>query len=93
MDILLILLILWAVYTIFNNMKRGAYMFVVYIIASYFALGLIFSGQKKRIFFSIILANLISVGIVVNNVMNILGNLTKVKPVTEESVASTASRI
>ena len=93
MDILLVLLILWAIYTIFNNIKKGAYMFVMYLIVSYFVLGLIFSGQKKRIFFSIILANLISIGIIISNVMSILGKLTRVKPLTEESVATTASRV
>ena len=72
MDYLLILLVIWTLYTIYRNVISGVYIYIVYIAVSYFLVGLFISGPKWKIFLSVLLANLLSVCILIKNVMSIM---------------------
>jgi hypothetical protein len=77
MDYLLVLLVLWALYTIYRNVISGFYIYILYIVVSYFLLGLFISGPKWKIFLSVLLANLFSVSMLITKVMSILNNKPK----------------
>jgi hypothetical protein len=76
MDYLLILLVIWALYTIYRNVISGVYIYIVYIAVSYFLVGLFISGPKWKIFLSVLLANLLSVCMLIKNVMSIMNKQT-----------------
>ena len=72
MDYLLILLVIWTLYTIYRNVISGVYIYIVYIAVSYFLVGLFISGLKWKLFLSVLLANLLSVCMLIKNVMSIM---------------------
>ena len=76
MDYLLILLVIWTLYTIYRNVISGVYIYIVYIAVSYFLVGLFISGPKWKIFLSVLLANLLSVCMLIKNVMSIMNKQT-----------------
>jgi hypothetical protein len=78
MDFLLIILVLWGVYSIYRNIMTGSYNYVVYLIIIYFVLGLLIKGPKWRIFLSIILTNLLTTCFMISNMFSIISGLNKI---------------
>jgi len=83
MDYLLILLILWALYTVYKSLIAGGYYYIIFLIVFYMLLGLFITGPKLRIFLSVGLANLFSAGMIVTSMLSTLSKISaasNVKP-------------
>jgi hypothetical protein len=76
MDFLLILLVAWALYTVYKSIKAGAYIYIAYLIVFYLLLGLFMSGPKLRIFLAVGLASLFNAGMIISNMMATLSKIS-----------------
>ena len=82
MDFLLIVFILWALYTIYNNIIIGNYYYLLYLVISYFIIQIFITGPKWRIFLAISLANLCSIGFIFINIFSVISKLNIPTPTT-----------
>lgn len=81
MDFFLIIILLWGLYTIYKNISIGNYYYLLYLALSYFIVQLFISGTKWRVFISISLANLCSVGLIILNTFSIISKLNLPKSI------------
>lgn len=76
MDYLLVLIVLWALFTIYKSIKAGAYIYIGYLVVSYMLLGLLITGQKLRIFLAVGLASVFNAGVIITNMVSTLSKIT-----------------
>jgi hypothetical protein len=81
MDYLLIILILWTLYTVYKSLISGGYYYIVFLVVFYMLLGFFITGPKLRILMSVGLANLLSTGIIITNMISTLSKITAISNV------------
>ena len=86
MDFLYILIAAWALYTLYKNIASGLYMYIVYLAVSYFIVRFIVTGPKWRLFLSVVLANLLSIGFIIGNMFSIIRKISVPVPASEGTI-------
>lgn len=75
MDILLVLLVTWVLFSVYKSIKVGAYIYIVYLVVFYFILGLFITGIKSRIFLTVVLSSLLNTGIIITNIISTISKI------------------
>ena len=86
MDFLYILIAAWALYTLYKNIASGLYMYIVYLAMAYFIVRFIVTGPKWRLFLSVVLANLLSIGFIIGNMFSIIRKISVPVPASEGTI-------
>jgi len=86
MDFLYILIAAWALYTLYKNIASGLYMYIVYLTVAYFIVRFMVTGPKWRLFLSVILANLLSIGFIIGNMFSVIRKISVPVPANEGTI-------